>query len=139
MKDSFDITIDVRAMLNVPAITALIGTDGKIYQNDRPSGRTLITDIVINALGITNNAIQKGSGNVNGYVPSLTSGSAKVADQIKMMVLSRAVIALLDSQYKTSFQTWIEDSPVIMQDTDGSYFVNIPFKYQSIQDNFTNI
>jgi len=138
MKDSFDITIDVRGLLNVSAITALLGADGKIFQTERPTGRTTFTDIVINALGITNTTLQKGSGNVNCYVPTVTSGSVKVADQAKMMLLSRAVIALIDEQYKTTFQTWIEDSQNILQDTDGSYFVNIPFEYQSVQ-NYKNI
>jgi len=138
MKDSFDMTMDVRNMLSLPAITALLGVDGKIYQTERPSGRATFTDIVINALGITNTTLQNGSGNINCYVPMITSGGVKLVDQTKMMTLSRAVIALVDEQYKATFQTWIEDSQTIMQDTDGSYFVNIPFKYQSVQ-NYTNI
>jgi len=139
MKDAFDVTIDVRGLLNVPAITTLLSTGGSIYQTERPSGRGAFTDIVINCLGITNEPLQKGSGNVNCYVPAITSGAAKVANQPAMMTLSRAVIALIDMQFKTTFQTWIEDTPIIMQDTDGSYFVNIPFEYQSVQNNFKNI
>ena len=138
MKDSFDITIDVRGLLNVPAITTLLGADGKIFQTERPTGRTNFTDIVINALGITNTSLQKGSGNVNCYVPTITSGSVKVADQAKMMALSRAVIALIDEQYKATFQTWVDSAQSVLQDTDGSYFVNIPFEYQSVQ-NYKNI
>jgi len=138
MKDSFDITIDVRGLLNMPAILTLLGADGKIFQTERPTGRANFTDIVINALGITNTSLQKGSGNVNCYVPTITSNSVKIADQAKMMVLSRAVIALIDEQYKATFQTWIEDSQNILQDSDGSYFVNIPFEYQSLQ-NYKNI
>jgi hypothetical protein len=136
MKDGFDITIDVRNMLNVPAILTLLGTDGKIYQTERPAGRALMTDIVINALGITNTSIQKGSGNVNCYVPVIPT--SKLANQSAMMTLSRAVIALIDEQYKLTFQTWVDSSPVVLQDTDGSYFVNIPFEYQAIQ-NYKNI
>ena len=138
MKDSFDITIDVRGMLNVPVILTLLGADGKIFQTERPTGRTNFTDIVINALGITNTSLQKGSGNVNCYVPTITSGTVKVADQAKMMALSRAVIALIDEQYKATFQTWVDSAQTILQDTDGSYFVNIPFEYQSLQ-NYKNI
>ena len=138
MRDSFDITIDVRGLLNVPAITSLLGTDGKIYQTERIPGRALMTDLVVNALGITNTSIQRGAGNVNCYVPAITSGSAKIADQAKMMVLSRAVIAIIDERYTTNYQTWIEDSPTINQDSDGTYFVNVPFRYQAIQ-NYKNI
>jgi len=139
MKDGFDVTIDVRNLLNVPAITTMLGAEGKIYQNERPSGRTAITDIVINVLGINNYEIQKGSGNINGYVPSITVGTQKMADQAKLMTLCRAIVPLIDSQYKTTFQTWIDDSPTILQDTDGTWFVNIPFEYQSIQNNYQNI
>ncbi|AMR34135.1 hypothetical protein A0256_23135 [Mucilaginibacter sp. PAMC 26640] len=139
MKDCFDITIDVRAMLNVTSVTSLLGTGGAIFQTERPSGRVAFTDVVINALGITNETIQRGSGNINIYAPAITSGTAKLADQVKLMNISRAVMPLVDAQYKPTFQTWIEDSSTIMQDTDGSYFLNMPFKYQSIQDNFKNI
>ncbi|RZM22426.1 MAG: hypothetical protein EOO88_29460 [Pedobacter sp.] len=138
MKDGFDITIDVRGMLNVPAVTTLLGADGKIYQTERPTGRALMTDIVVNALGITNTTLQKGSGNINCYATPITSGGVKTADQTKLMALSRAIIKVVDEQYRSTFQTWIDDAPTILQDNDGSYFVNIPFEYQSVQ-NYTNI
>lgn len=139
MKDSFDVTIDVKSLVTAPAIATILGSTGKIFQTERPSGREAMIDLVINCLGITNTSIQKGSGNINGYVPAIISEGVKMADQAKLMTLSRTVISLVDAQYKNSFQTWIEDTPTIMQDTDGSYFVNIPFEYQSIQDNFKNI
>jgi hypothetical protein len=139
MRDSFDITIDVSTMLDVPAIRTLIGTDGEIYQSERPSGRTDKTDIVVNAWGITNDALQKGSGNINIYAPGIISGHSMVADQAKLLSISRAIYPLIDSQYRTNYQTWIEYSATIMRDTDGSWFVNMPFEYQSVQDNFKNI
>jgi hypothetical protein len=138
VRDSFDVTQDVRSLLNVSAITTLLGADGKIFQTERITGRALFTDLVINCLGVTNEALQKGAGNVNCYVPTITSGSAKIADQNKMMVLSRAVIALIDERYTTNYQTWVTETPTIIQDTDGTYFVNIPFRYQAIQ-NYKNI
>jgi hypothetical protein len=138
MKDCFDVTTDVRALLNVSPIISLLGVDGKIFQTERPSGRAAMTDLVINCLGVTNTALQKGSGNINAYVPAIISGTSKLADQVKLRALTKAIIPLVDAQFKDTFQTWLDDSPTIMQDTDGSYFVNIPFEYQSVQ-NYKNI
>ena len=138
MRDSFDVTQDVRSLLNVSAITTILGTDGKIFQTERVAGRSLMTDLVINCLGVTITTLQKGAGNVNCYVPTITSGSAKIADQNKMMILSRAVIAAINEKYTTNFQTWVEDTPTIVQDTDGTYFVNVQFRYQAV-NNYKNI
>ena len=138
MKDSFDVTQDIWSLLNVDSIKALLGTTGKIHQSERPPSRTTFTDIVINCLGITNNQIQKGSGNINCYVPSLASGPTK-ADQFKLKALSRLVIELVDEQNKDTFRTWIEENPILMQDTDLSWFMNVQFEYQSMQTNFKRV
>jgi len=139
MRDSFDITIDVRGLLNVPSIISLLGADGKIYQTERPTGRALFTDLVVNSLGITNEQVQQGAGNVNCYVPSITSGGVKIADQAKTMIIARVVLSLLDERYMTNYQTWIQDENTLMQDTDGSFFYNIPFRYRSMQTNFKRV
>jgi hypothetical protein len=139
MKDCFDVTTDVRGLLNVPSITNLLGPNGNIYQTERPSGRANMTDLVINCLGVTNEALQKGSGNINAYAPAIVSNTVKLADQLRLSALAKAIIPLIDAQYKSSFQTWLDEVPTVMQDTDGSYFVNIPFEYQSVQTEFKNI
>lgn len=139
MKDAFDVILDVRTLLDKQVIAKAYGKPVDVWNNERPSGRAELSDIVINCLGISNSAIQKGSGNINCYVPSIQSGGQKMADQLGLMALSRVIIPLVDVQYRASFITWLEDAPNILQDTDGSYFVNIPFEYQSIQDNYKNI
>lgn len=133
MKDSFDVTADVISLFNVPAIKAMI--TGEIYADDRPDGSALI-DIVVNCFGITNNAIQKSSPNVNIYAPNLLSGGK---DSIKLRAIAKAIIPLLDTQFKDTFHTDVEDAGSLIRDPDGGWFYNIPVNYYSIQTNFKNL
>lgn len=139
MKDSFDVVEDVKGLVNAPVITTMLGATGKIFLNERAAGRAAMIDIVINCLGVTNKPIQNGIGNVNVYVPTIISSGIKSADQPKLKALSKAIAALIDTQFRNDFQTWLEDTPTIKQDADGNYFVNIPFEYQSVQTDFKNI
>ncbi len=136
MKDNFDMVQDIRSLINVPAITSLI--DGKIYPNIRPDNSQK-ADLVVNGLGVTNTQQQIGSGNINGYVPKINQGGILVADQARLKTLGKAIVDLVDGVYKDSFRVYVEDTPEIVRDTDGSYFVNIGFKYYSIQEEFKTI
>lgn len=133
MKDSFDVTADVISLINVPVIKNLI--TGDIYADDRPDGSVLI-DIVVNCFGTTNSAIQKASPNVNIYAPNLPSGRK---DSVKLRSIAKALMPLLDTQFKATFHTDVEDSGSLIRDTDGGWFYNIPINYYSIQTNFKNI
>jgi len=132
MKDAFDVTADVISLINVPAVKALI--TGGITADDR--GSTNLVDIVVNCFGITNNPIQKASPNVNIYAPNLSSGKK---DAIKLRTIAKALIPLLDTQFRPTFHTDVEDSGSLIQDADGNWFYNIPINYYSIQTNFNNI
>lgn len=134
MKDVFDMVTDVRSLINIPSITSTI--NGKIYPNLRPDGRASFADLVVNGLGITNTQQQIGSGNVNGYVPAITVDGAKVPDQARLNALGKAIAALIDNVYKDDFRVFVDGGPEPMRDTDGSYFVNVPYKYYSIQNNY---
>lgn len=133
MKDSFDFTSDVITLINTPVIKAMI--TGGIYADDRPNNSKVI-DIVVNCLGVTNRWNQKGSGNVNIYVPNLPSGRK---DSGTMRTIAKAVLPLIESQNRATFQTDVEDGGTPMQDTDGSWFYNIPFNYYSIQEKYKNV
>lgn len=137
MKDVFDMCIDVRGLVNVPAITGQI--NGKIYQSIRPSGRKDFKDLVINGLGIDNDQIQSGAGNVNIYVPTITQDGQQVADQAELKKLVALVTPLIDGIYHSSFSTKVDEAGRIHQDEDGSYFANISFSYTSVQENYKHV
>lgn len=133
MKDSFDVVTDVFSLIDLPAIKSLI--NGDIYSNDKPSGSTKV-DIVVNSLGVTNRQMQRGSANVNIHSPNTQSGRA---DSISLITIAKALIPYLDSQYRDTFYTEVDDGGTLMRDTDGSWFYNIPINYYSIQNNYQNI
>jgi hypothetical protein len=134
MKDVFDMVTDVRSLVNVSAITSLI--NGKVFPSIRPDGRSAIADIVVNGLSITNTQQQIGSGNVNGYVPKVEVDGVMVPDQTKLSELGKAIATNIDNAYRNTFRVFVDGGAEPMRDTDGSYFVNVPFKYYSIQDNY---
>lgn len=141
MKDGFDLVTDLRSLVNVPEITGLI--DGKIYNSFRPNNSNK-TDIVVNSITISNTQDQIGYGNINIYVPALSApdgigGQQQVPDMAKMNSLCKSVTPLVETQFRNTFRTEVEDAGNIYQDTDGSWFVNIRIKYYSIQNNYQNI
>lgn len=141
MKDAFDVMTDIRGLVNVPAITGLI--NGGIWPNTRPNNSNKI-DLVINCNSISNTATQIGYGNVNIYVPTLSTpngngGQQQTPDYAKMKQITSAITPLIDTQFKYSFQVEVEDSGNVFQDTDGSWFANIGFKYYSYNKNYNNI
>jgi hypothetical protein len=133
MKDSFDVTADIISLFNVPGINALL--TGEIYADDRPNDSKLI-DVVVNCLGITNTAMQRGSANINIHAPNLPSGGK---DSITLRSIAKAIIPYVDTQFKNTFHTDIDDGGTIMRDSDGTWFYNIPVNYYSVQTNFKNI
>jgi hypothetical protein len=141
MKDGFDLVTDLRGLVNVPDITALI--DGKIYPNIRPNNSTK-TDIVINSVTINNSQDQIGYGNVNVYVPTIAGasgngGQQQFPDYAKMNAICKAITPYVETQYRDTFRTEVEAAGNIYQDTDGSWFINIRIKYRSIQTDYQNI
>lgn len=140
-KDAFDVITDIRELINIPVIKDMI-SGGKIEPSVKSTAQSL-KGVVINCMGITNAADQIAYGNVNCYCPSILSTisgkSVQLPDQLALSNLAKAIVPLIDEQYKPTFRCWIEDLPEIVQDTDGSYFASIGFRYQSVQKNFTNI
>lgn len=142
MKDGFDVVTDVRGLLNIQTILGLLGTGGKVEPSVKSTAST-VKGIVINSLSISNTADQIGFGNVNCYAPAISSTTngktVLLPDQASLSTLAKAVTPLIDGVYSTHFRVWVEELAVIVPDTDGSYFANIRFRYQSIQENFKNI
>lgn len=134
-KDGFDLVTDIIGLVKTgPVLTLLQG--GKVDASVKTTASS-VKGIVVNAIGITNVADQIGFGNVNCYAPATIStiGGKPVSlpDQLALSTLVKAIKPLIDDIYKPTFRVWIEEMGTIMQDTDGSYFANIAFRYQSIQ------
>jgi len=140
-KDAFDVVTDVRALVNVPAIVSLLD-GGKVEPSVKSTGASK-RGIVVNCNSISNTSQQIGFGSINCYAPAISSTvdnkPVQLPDQQTLSNLAKAVKKLVDGVYANTFHIWIESLPVIMQDTDGSYFANMRFRYQSIQTNFKNI
>lgn len=136
MKDVFDMVTDVRSLINIPAITNLI--DGKVYPSIRPDG-SVKSDIVVNGLNITNTQDQIGSGNINVFVPKISSGGVLVNDQARIMSICKAISSYVNDQYRASFRLKVMGASSLERDTDGSYFGNIRYKYYSLQSDFKQI
>lgn len=141
MKDGFDMVTDVRSLINVPAVLALI--DGKIYPDTRPTGRLLKVDIVINSLGVNNSQFQKGTPNINIYAPNLKTtqedGSVQYGpNYAKLVALKNAIRPLVEAQWKATFRTEVTDPGTLLQDADGSWFISMQLSYESYNKQFNN-
>jgi hypothetical protein len=134
MKDAIDVTLDVRNLLNIPAVTGLL--TGSIWQTEKPTGRQTISDIVVNCSSVTNNQDQVARVNVAVYWPNLSSG---LADQANLRRVGKIVTSYLDTQWKDAFHCYVEDGGVIVKDSDGSNFYNIRVVYRALQNNYQNI
>ncbi len=135
-KDGFDAITDVRGLINIPSVLALLGTGGKVDPSIKTTGSD-VKGIVVNLLGITNDQDQIAIGNVNCYAPAIISTingkQVSLPNQAALSTLAKAITPLIDEQYKTTFRVWVEENATIVQDTDGSYFASIKFRYQSIK------
>jgi hypothetical protein len=132
MKDVFDMVSDIRSLVNVPELTSLI--DGKVYSSIRPDGSKMV-DVVVNGLHITQTYDQIGSGNINIYVPKKDFGDGRMeTDQARMSSLGKIVSGLIKCVYASTFRVFLDEQAKPVKDADGNYYVNIRYKYYSIQN-----
>ena len=140
MKSALDLVDDIIKLIEVPAITSQIS--GKVWAEERWDDNSK-ADIVVNSTGIVNLAMQVGFANINIYVPSESQtwgGKAKFYPNRKEMKRLVALISpLVETQWKETFHCQIEEAGNIIQDTDGSWFINIRVKYWSLQEKYKNI
>lgn len=140
MKSALDLVDDIVKLIEVPAITSQI--NGKVWAEERWDDSSK-ADIVVNSTGIVNLAMQVGFANINIYVPSESQtweGKAKFYPNRKEMKRLVALISpLVETQWKETFHCEIEEAGNIIQDTDGSWFINIRVKYWSLQEKYKNI
>jgi hypothetical protein len=135
MKDAMDMVIDVRGLINPEEVTSMVD---KIHSNVAPDGATG-TYIVVNSINITNTQDQIGSGNINIHVPSIGAAGKTGPDQAKLYSIGKVVTEFVSSQYRDTFRTIVTDGAKIFRDADGTYFLNIRYKYYSLQGDFKDI
>lgn len=142
-KDCFDMVEDVFTLINVPQIVSVI--DGKIYQWLRPQNENK-TDIVVSALFLLNEYIQRGVVNIRVHSPNqiLNLPNKQEIDntqpnQIEFARVSELVMPLLDGQHRSTFYTEINTPTQLFRQKDGSWVAAIKLNYYSIQDDYTNI
>lgn len=126
---------DVRSLINVPSILNMLD-GGKIYPDVRPANRTDQVDIVVNTLGINNSPFQKGTSNINIYAPSLEDGRPNYE---KLTGISKAILPLIDTQWKLNFRTEVTDPGTLLRDADGTWFLSMQLGYESYNKQFNNI
>lgn len=127
MKIDFDIIDDIRKIINIPEITALVSAI-------RPF-ESLPTDfsnkskfIVINMLAGTADQMQQGTVNVNIYVPDYADGYADVSN---LRSITNAVYPLLDGAYTDFVSLEITNTPKTYKETDvpGYHYTNLRIRF----------
>lgn len=142
MKTGLDMVSDAFSILNVTDVTTII--TGNLYKLARPKNSQL-EDIVINALPITGEQLQKGVFNVNVHVPNLSNiviagaSDNRQPDVTRLGEISKIVVEKLRDVVGTDFHFSAQTGGLPIQDDDYTWYMNIRVTYYSVQENFTNI
>lgn len=142
MKTGLEMIYDCFSILDVPEVRDII--NGDIYFLERPKN-SVLEDIVINALPITNDQLQKGVFNVNIHIPNLENvvinGEADETQPniVKLMTVNKVVVELLADVVGESFHFSAQNGGYPIRDSDLTWYMNIRVDYYAVQPNFTNI
>lgn len=141
MKTNIDMVNDAYKRLNTSGVRSLI--DGVLIRYKRPKDSKK-TDIVVNSISISNTQTQQGTFNINVHVPNLAGvkfdgiADPNQPDIDKLTTISNFIIPLFDTNWQYDYHTDLEP-PVPIQDSDGTWFMNIRVNYYSSINNFKNI
>lgn len=126
----------------ITSLDAMI--DGAIYKYHKPLNSKR-TNVVVNSLTLSVAPLQQGIVNVNIHAPNLNPVTAdgvsdsQFPDSIKLNQLATVASGLLDCQWKDEFHTDIDTAPSMLQDSDGTWYINIRVNYYSVINDFKNI
>jgi hypothetical protein len=91
-------------------------------------------DIVINALPVTGNMIQRGTLNVNIHVPDLTVNMGGQVqshpDFTRLTELARTVTDILKDFYHETYNIWIGNQSIL--DEPNSHYVNLKIEFRNV-------
>lgn len=129
-----EIVDNVWALLNVPALTALL--DGRVWKHNRPRNSTR-RDVVISIPSLSSNEIQAGYFDVNvyaghnlkDYYPYVGEPQDTTFPDLALLrSLTEAVLPLLVSQSGFSISPTITGIPI--KDADGIWYINIRCSFE---------
>lgn len=133
---------DVFDLLDVVEFNSLI--DGSGYKYHKPLNSKKV-NYVVNSLTLSVTSLQAGVVNVNIHAPNLPPvkvegvSDTQFPDSVKLGDLANAVVQLLDCQWKETFHTDVDTAPNMLQDSDGTWYINIRVNYYSVINDFKNI
>lgn len=139
MKAGLNMIKEAYPLLNVDAVMSVI--TGSIYLMERPKNSQK-SDVVLNALPITNEQLQRGVFNVNIHAPNLKNiiidglPDETQPDIETLYAASNVVTPLLDNVFIGDHKMWIANPPFPIKDTDGTWYLNIRVNYQCFQTDF---
>lgn len=106
---------------------------GEVYKLQRPAGSAL-EDVVINTLPLSGDQIQRGTANVNVYVPDLktmvASKPLSMPDTARLDLLTELAITMLEQRYAEGYSFWTTGTNVIAEPESGQHYVNIRIEFQ---------
>lgn len=142
MKTGLDMVNDAFGILNVPDITTVI--TGNLYKLARPKN-SKVEDIVINALPLTAEQLQKGVFNVNIHVPNLKNvviggvTDETQPDVTRLGQIGKIVVEKLRDVVGNDFHFNADNSGYPIKDEDDTWYLNVRVSYYAVQTNFTNV
>lgn len=99
------------------------------YRNTKPTTSTAPEYVVINALPINANVMQKCYVNVNYHVKDIAAGTPDIA---KLEAGSAAVLAVLTKVTTTSYLIDFESQETIREEQIGEHYSNLRFSFKNI-------
>jgi hypothetical protein len=142
MKTGLDMVKDGFTLLNVDVVNNAI--TGKVYMFIRPKN-SLLQDVVLNTLAITNDQLQQGVFNVNIHCPNLTGVVIEgVTDNTQPDITSltnitNIILSIVADYVGADFKIWAQNTGLLIRDVDGTWYVNVRVNYLAFQQNFINI
>lgn len=131
-----DIVIEIRKLLNVPAITTLL-EGGKVWQHNRPRNSEF-TDIVISIPEYKGAAMIDGYVDINVHTPNLDEyypiaggpEDGTFPDLAKLKQVTDAILPLITNIVGFTLHSTIVGVPI--RDKDGNWFSNIRVEFSGI-------
>lgn len=120
------------------------GVTGSIFKYKRPLNSKKV-DVVINSLTLNASVLQQGIVNINIHAPNRTDikfdgvSDNSFADNLTLEYICGQIIPMVDCQWKETFHTDVDTAPNMLQDSDGTWYINIRVNYYSVINDFKNI
>lgn len=141
MKSALQMASEAYQLLIASSIKTSI--NGGIYLMKRPQN-SIVQDIVINTLALTNNQLQAGVFNINIHVPNITvqlngKSDNTQPDLLTLGTISDLVGVIFQDYVGLDFRMYIDQPGNPIKDDDGTWYINLRINYLCFQPNYSNI